>query len=156
LILGAGLRVAYLIAFRRVPLFDHLQLDHRLYDEWGQRIANGDWLGTKVFFVDPLYAYVLGALYALFGHDLLMVRVVHVLLGLAVCCCTALLGRRVFGSAAIGNVACLLAAIFVPAILYESAVDKTVLAELLFSVACLAFLGTSARAALGAGLALGL
>ena len=76
-LLGGALRIAHAIAIGRSPLAERLILDHRAYDAWAQRIAAGDWLGRGIFWVDPLYSYVLAALYALFGRDLTLVRSEH-------------------------------------------------------------------------------
>ena len=67
-----AIRVGHISALRSTLWFDHLDLDPRYFDEWGSRIAAGDWMGSRVFFVDPLYPYLLGALYWLFGHHLLL------------------------------------------------------------------------------------
>ena len=50
-----AIRVSHIAALRSTLWFDHLDLDPRYFDEWGSRIAAGDWMGSRVFFVDPLY-----------------------------------------------------------------------------------------------------
>ena len=55
--------------------------DARGYDQWAQRLAGGDWIGTDVFYQAPLYPYFLGVVYAIAGHDLLAVRIVQALVG---------------------------------------------------------------------------
>ena len=149
-------RLANVLILRGTPFFTVLQLDHRTYDEWGRQIAAGDLLGHGAFFVDPLYAYVLGAIYAVFGHDLMAVRVFQVLLGTGTCYLTALLGRRALGSRALGNFAALLMALYIPAVHADFAVEKTELSIFLFTLALVLYLGRSRRAALFAGVALGL
>src|SRR5512147_587828 len=62
------LRLGYLVQIDAIPLFYHLAGDGRTYDEWAQRIAGGDWLGTGVFYQAPLYPYFLGILELIFGH----------------------------------------------------------------------------------------
>ena len=153
LALAAALRVTHVFALRKTPFFNHLQLDHRAYDEWAWEIARGDWLGTKVFFVDPLYAYFLGGLYALFGHDLLAARLSQAVLGVGTCALCAVLGRRVLGSAALGNLAALIVALFVPAIFYEAAIEKTGLALFLFTLALALFFFDSLTAVALSGIA---
>lgn len=74
IVLAAALRLFHLVRFSKSPLADHLLLDHAVYDAWAQRIAAGDWLGHGVFWVDPLYAYVLAVIYKFGGHSLLLVR----------------------------------------------------------------------------------
>ena len=41
----------------------------------------GDWIGSDVFYQAPLYPYFLGVLYTVFGHDLLIVRIVQAVVG---------------------------------------------------------------------------
>jgi hypothetical protein len=41
--------------------------DARGYDQWAQRLADGDWIGTEVFYQAPLYPYFLGVIYAVAG-----------------------------------------------------------------------------------------
>ena len=80
-----SLRLLYLIQIQSIPLFYHLAGDGRTYDEWAQRIAAGDWLGSGVFYQAPLYPYFLGALQITFGHNLWAIRIVQVLLGSLSC-----------------------------------------------------------------------
>lgn len=152
---GALLRSGNLLALAGSPYWTMLQLDHRAYDDWGLRIAQGEWLGREVFFVDPLYAYFLGGLYAIFGHSLVLVRVVQMLLGLATCWLAARIGRRVFDSSALGNLAALLVAFYIPAVHYESAIEKTALGVFLSTLALYLYLGTSLRDAVSSGVTLG-
>ena len=155
LLLAACLRLGHLWALRSTPWLENLQLDHRVYDEWAQRIAAGDWLGGESFFLDPLYPYFLALLYKIFGRDLLLVRLVQVAFGVGTCYLTAILGRRIAGSA-VGNLACLIAALFAPAIYYESMLEKTSLSVFLITLALVLFLGRSWLERLLAGAFLGL
>src|SRR5206468_4150323 len=78
--LATMLRAAHVLSLRATPWFDHLVVDPEYYDEWARRIAAGDWLGDRPFYMDPLYPYFLGVIYRLCGRDLLLVRLVHVAL----------------------------------------------------------------------------
>lgn len=150
------LRLLHLLAISNSPFADALQLDHRAYDEWGQRIAAGQLVGTGPFFVDPLYAYVLGGVCALVGRSLLLVRLLQVGLGVATCWLTARIARRAYGDAALATLAALLLAIFIPAVHYESAIEKTALGVFLLALALDRYLVGTTGAALAAGVALGL
>src|SRR5262249_22213501 len=75
------LRVAHLLALRATPWFDHLVVDPEYYDEWARRLAAGDWLGERAFYMDPLYPYVLGVLYRVAGRDLFLARLLNVAFG---------------------------------------------------------------------------
>ncbi|HLY39487.1 MAG TPA: glycosyltransferase family 39 protein [Candidatus Binatia bacterium] len=154
--LAALLRVANVLLLRGTPFVDDLQLDHRYYDEWARRIVHGDWAGgTGPFWVDPLYAYFLALLYAIFGRSLLLVRLVQAGLGVATCGLAARLGQRVSGSAAVGNLAALLIAIFIPAVYYDGTLEKTTLSLVLFTGALVLYFDGSLRSALWSGVLLG-
>src|SRR6266849_2875607 len=65
-----AVRLIHIWQIRRAPFFGVLMGDARGYDAWGQRIANGDWLGHEVFYQAPLYPYFLGASYTIAGRGL--------------------------------------------------------------------------------------
>jgi tetratricopeptide (TPR) repeat protein len=154
-LLAACLRLGHVWALRSTPWLENLQLDHRIYDQWARRIAAGDWMGDEVFFLDPLYPYFLALLYKVFARDLLLVRLVQVAFGVGTCYLTAILGRRIAGTV-VGNLACLFAALFAPAIYYESMIEKTSLSVFLITLALALFLGRSRLEQLLAGTFLGL
>src|SRR5215472_11946939 len=79
------LRLLYLFQIQSIPLFDRLAGDGRTYDEWAQRIAAGDWLGSGVFYQAPLYPYFLGLLQTVIGHNVWAIRIVQALLGSLSC-----------------------------------------------------------------------
>lgn len=154
-LVGLLLRLAHGFALSRTPFFDHLGLDCEVYDEWAQRIAAGDWMGTRIFYQDPLYPYFLGVLYAVFGRSLWLVYLLQVGFGLATCWLTAVLGRRLFGRAA-GNLAGWMAALFAPSIFYELQVEKTFLSVFLVAAFLVTFLDRRPRMRLASGLLLAL
>lgn len=155
LVVATVVRVAYVFELRATPWFDQLVVDPEYYDAWAQRIAAGDWLGTGAFYMDPLYPYVLGALYAVVGRDLLLARLLNVACSVGACAFTAALGRRV-GGTTVGLLAGLGLAFYEPDVFNCGEIDKTALSMLL--VAAFLFLMTARRrgARLGAGLVLGL
>ena len=158
LILAAALRVGHVLSLRHLPLFDRLIVDSEFYDDWGKRIAAGDLLSAyqaKPFFMDPLYSYALGTLYAVAGRSVLAVRLLQALLGVGTCALVAVLGRRV-RDAASGNLGALLMAVYAPAIFQEGEFEKTALGVFLATSALVLFLGRSWRWRLSAGLVLGL
>ena len=66
--MAAGLRLAHLLTVRDSPFVSILYIDPLWYDEWATRIASGQLLSERPFFLDPLYPYFLGAIFAAFGH----------------------------------------------------------------------------------------
>ncbi|HEX4823243.1 MAG TPA: glycosyltransferase family 39 protein [Candidatus Polarisedimenticolaceae bacterium] len=156
LVLAATFRVWHVLALRQLPLFDRLIVDSEAYDLWAQRIAAGDWLsGARPFYQDPLYPYVLAALYKLFGRDLLLVRLVQVACGVATCGLVAALGRQLAGPAA-GNLGALLMALNRAAVFQEGEFEKTALSVFLATLSLVCFLRRGTWWMLGAGVALGL
>jgi 4-amino-4-deoxy-L-arabinose transferase-like glycosyltransferase len=158
LILAAALRVGHVLSLRDLPLFDRLIVDSEFYDQWGQKIAAGDLLSRfqpKPFFMDPLYSYALGAVYATVGRSVLLVRLLQVGIGVGTCALVALLGRRIRGASS-GNLAALLMAAYGPAIFQEGEFEKTALGVFLATSALVLFLGKSWRWKLAAGVVLGL
>lgn len=93
------------------------------YDAWARRIAAGDWLGEGVFYQAPLYPYLLGVVYAAFGPDPSIVRILQSILGAAATVLISLSALRLFGRGA-GLVAGLLMAFYSPAIFFEGLVQK--------------------------------
>jgi tetratricopeptide (TPR) repeat protein len=114
------------LQIRRAPFFTILMGDSRGYDEWARRIAGGDWLGHDVFYQAPLYPYFLGAIYAVAGRHLLLVRIVQALVGSASCVLLADAGRRFFSRAA-GIAAGFMLALYAPAIFFDGLLQKSVL-----------------------------
>ena len=157
LILSVALavRMSHIVALRSTLWFDHLDLDPRYFDEWGRRIAAGDWMGSQVFFVDPLYPYLLGTLYWLFGHDLLLIRLLQVAIGVSTVALVWYLGRRL-GNRAIGNAAALMYAIYAPAVFNEAEIEKTAFATFFLLVAVTQSLRNTRKAWLLGGVAIGL
>ena len=156
LALGALLRGLHLYQMRYTPFFEALILDARAYDAWAQRIAGGELIGSSAFWIDPLYAYVLGATYAIFGHDLMMPRVLNAVLGLATAWLVASTAQRVMSSRIAALASCALVCLFVPAIHFESQIEKTALTVFLMALLLELYSIGTQRALIGAGIVAGL
>lgn len=128
--LAITLRVAYALASRQSPFFDHLDLDSKFYDTWARQIAGGEWIGTEVFFMGPLYPYFLAVIYKVAGTGLVTVKVVQAVIGGFTAGGVFLLGSAVFNRKT-GLVAGLIAVFYVPFIYYDSAILLPVLATFL-------------------------
>lgn len=122
------LRLAYIYQIGPFPLSNTLILDASSEDKWGQEIASGDWLGKGkgIFYTDPLYAYLLGVIYAIFGHDLTAVRVVQAVIDSGTCVLIFFLGRMVFNPK-VGLLSSLLASVYGPFVYYQGFIMKTTL-----------------------------
>lgn len=161
LVVGAAflVRLIYLWQIDSIPLFYHLAGDGRTYDEWGQRIAAGDWLGQGVFYQAPLYPYFLGVVQFVFGHNLWLIRLLQIVLGALSCGLVFRAGERLFSRPA-GIGAGLFLALYAPAIFYDGLIEKSILDLLLLSgLLFILFAASSAhrwRNWLGCGVILGL
>ncbi len=118
------------------PFADLLLGDSAGYDRWARELAGGDWLGSEVFYQAPLYPYLLGAIYALLGSDVTVVRICQAALGAGSAVLLAAAGGRFFsprvGIAAGAVLALYAPAIFVDATLQKSVVDVFLLTGLLW------------------------
>lgn len=121
-----AVRLLHLWSIRDTAMFDVLMGDAKAYDEWARRIADGDWVGSEVFYQAPLYPYFLGTLYTVFGRDLMVVRVVQAIVGSASAVLLADAGQRLF-SRRVGLVAGFGLALYAPAIFFDGLLQKTVL-----------------------------
>ncbi len=119
-------RLIHVWQIRRSPYYSTLLGDSRGYDDWARQIAAGDWLGHDVFYQAPLYPYVLGVIYRVAGHHLLVVRVIQALIGSTSCALLALAAARMFSRPA-GIAAGLMLALYAPAIFFDGLLQKSVL-----------------------------
>jgi tetratricopeptide (TPR) repeat protein len=134
-----AVRLLHVWLLRRSPFFEALLGDARGYDEWARRIAGGEWIGTDVFYQAPLYPYFLGVIYKVFGHSLLMVRVIQAIMGAGSCALLAVAGYRFF-SRRVGIIAGFALAVYAPAIFFDALLQKSVL-DLFFISLSLALIG---------------
>lgn len=156
---AAALRIAYLVEMHNTPVFEMPQIDEDAYDQQALGILAGHWPGQRVFYQDPLYPYFLAATYRVFGHHLMLVRLVQVLIGSVNCVLVYFLAREVCWSRA-ALVAGLLSALYRTFIFQEALILKSSLVLATLDAALLLFLwGQRTRRWflwLGAGLTLGL
>src|SRR5579862_2966758 len=144
MMLALAVRLLHVWAIRSTLLFDQPVSDAHAYDAWAQRIAAGEWIGRGVFYQAPLYPYVLGALYAVTGRDLLIVRLCQALLGAAACVLLGVAGRRLF-SLRVGVVAAAALAIWPSAVFADALIQKSVLDTLLMCALLAALAGAIDR-----------
>jgi 4-amino-4-deoxy-L-arabinose transferase-like glycosyltransferase/Flp pilus assembly protein TadD len=113
------IRAVYFFQVKDNPFLSHPRLDALFHDQWALSIASGNLLGETVFFRAPLYPYFLGLLYAMFGHEYLVVRIIQHLFGVAATVVAYFLGKKLF-SASSGFVAALLVAVYPMLFYFES------------------------------------
>ena len=145
---------------------DHVLLrqpvvDAAHHDAWAIRIAAGDWLGSGSddVFKPPLYPYLLGAMYRLFGRHIAYIQWGQYFLGACSCVLVALLGGRLLGRWT-GRIAGLACSFYAPWVFDESQLLSPVLSIFLNSAALLLLVSfwdrRRYRWLLAGGLALGL
>jgi tetratricopeptide (TPR) repeat protein len=158
-LLALAVRLAHVWAMRHTPYFTLPMGDSAGYDLWAQGLAAGRSGSSGPFYQSPLYPYLLGLVYSLFGRDLVLLRVLQAVLGACGCAITALAGARLFGRTA-GLSTGLFLALYAPAIFYDGLIQKANLDFLLVAilVAMLAFVRAGAPPHYDAllGVALGL
>ncbi|MFO7675560.1 MAG: glycosyltransferase family 39 protein [bacterium] len=96
------LRVWFVLEMRGTPFST---VSPQMVDAWYYHlqaldIVNRSFIGTEVFFLRPLYPYLLAAAYALFGPSLLAVQLFQALLGAGSCLLLYAFARRLFGQPA--------------------------------------------------------
>jgi tetratricopeptide (TPR) repeat protein len=157
LALGLGLRVLYLLQARGHLYFNAFS-DSLYYHSWALRLIEGQ-PGPQVFYLGPLYPYLLAFFYTIFGPYVELFLWFQVLLGTAGCALLFFLGRRV-GGPGVGLLAALMGAVYRVEIFYEGlllmAVTLIVLHLLLLLTVYWALEGRKASRWLLAGLLLGL
>ena len=119
-------RLIHVFQIKPSPFFDVLIGDANGYDQWAGQLASGDWVGSEVFYQAPLYPYFLGVVYAIFGRDLLVVRIVQALIGSASCVLLGMAGARFF-SKQVGIIAGLGLALWPSAIFFDGLLQKSAL-----------------------------
>jgi 4-amino-4-deoxy-L-arabinose transferase-like glycosyltransferase len=129
LLAALAVRAAYLFFYVRSPLFGVFRIDQLYYRTWGLEIAAGDWVGAGPFEQAPLYAYLLGIYYRVFGPADAGVLVLQLLAGTSTVLLAAWSAGRLFGHAA-GIAAGALAAVYGPLVFYECMLMKTFLEPL--------------------------
>jgi Flp pilus assembly protein TadD len=152
-------RLVYLWQIRHAPFFELRIGDAHVYHLWARRIADGDWIGERVFYQAPLYPYLLAVVYRWIGDSTLVVRIVQAVMGAGSCVLLAHAARSLFGSR-VALLAGVGLAVYPPAIFLDGLIQKSALGTLLLTallaVVCAIAVHASARLWLGAGVLLGL
>lgn len=97
LLAAAALRLAFWLQVRHDPTFTVPLWDEAVYDAMARSIAHGHGIGSdKAYFFGPLYAYALGAVYAVTGASAAVAIILQHILGLVLSALTYALARRWF------------------------------------------------------------
>lgn len=118
LLLAGALRVIVTWQHYHHPLFTSLRLDEVYNDQWAREAAAGSLFKQSMPISAPGYPWFLGAVYAVFGRNLLVPRILQVIMGLGSVLLAHNISRRLFGPAA-ALVSALLMALYWPLIVFE-------------------------------------
>ncbi len=119
-------RLLYLWQYVHSPLAGYTIVDQSYYLNWARQLAAGDWWGSEVFEQGPLYPYLLGLVFWLFGEHETAVLAGQLLIGIGTVLLTCLCGVRLFGGTT-GLIAGFIAAIYGPLVFYECMLMKSLL-----------------------------
>lgn len=119
-LLAFGLRLINIEQMRiNNPFFEHPILDSKLYYDQAVAIARGDWLGDKVFFMGPLYSYLIALIFVVFGSNIHILLLFQALLGSFSCILIYLIAQKAFSNRT-AVIAAMLAAFYSMFIFYDS------------------------------------
>lgn len=154
-----ALRLTYLFLLRNDDYFSTLVIDSEAYHKKALEILSGTLVGSRAFYQDGLYPYILALLYSIFGQSILTARLFNVILSSVSTVLIYRIGGDLGGKRA-GIAAALLHILCGLFLFYDGILGKEPLGVLLVSAALYAALAAgknpSARVALGAGVFLGL
>jgi len=118
LLIAVLVRIFYVIQLQDSVFYGNYVLDSTVIDNWARDIASGDLLGENPFFRAPLYPYVAGLLYSVFGETPLPVIIYQNILGLLTVILTFFYARYLF-SQRIATIAGFAAALWPTLIYFE-------------------------------------
>lgn len=144
--LSMTIRLAYVSFLIRNESLRLPILDAEYYLEWAKEIVNHGWLGSKIFFTEPLYAYILAVFSKLFGESFLLTATLgfQFLLGALFPVLLFQVGKRML-TRHIGMVAGVIAALYGPFVFYEGLLLKTSLEVYSLPLFLLALFGALER-----------
>ncbi len=159
LALTFAVRLWFILSMRGQPFstMGPQYMDSYYYHRWAVEIISGNFWGSDVFFLRPLYPYLLAVLYSVFGPHILPMQLLQALLATASCYLLYDVTRRIFGRrpavfASIGFALTGILVFYTGTLLY---VEVTVFLSLLFLWLIL-IAGSRLRLWLAAGISFGL
>lgn len=116
---GVALRWVHLAIISPTDLVRVPIIDARFYHLWAQTIARGDIIGDGIFFMSPLYPYLMGLIYALLGSEPIKMMAVQSLLSALTIGGLYHFVRHLLSSQRAGLIAAWGLALYAPAIFYD-------------------------------------
>jgi len=119
---GLILRLIYFFETEGTPFFTSLYSDSKIYFDWASEIvASGNWVGSEVYFMSPVYPYFLAVATAISSESITLVRIIQVIASSLNIWVIYLIARNLFSTKA-GYAASILAAVYSIFIFYSGAI----------------------------------
>ena len=93
LLVAAFVRVSALLSMKNTIYFDYLLWDEQIFHSMAEKIANGSYHSKSVYEFSPLPIYLMAFLYKIFSPDILIIRILHMILGVLTCLNIYLIGK---------------------------------------------------------------
>ncbi len=92
------IRLLFILEVRHLPYswVSHFVVDSWAYHRWALEIIGGNFWGSDVFFLRPIYPYLLALLYKVFGQKVIVVQVFQALIATASCFLLYRCAERIF------------------------------------------------------------
>ncbi|OGM76305.1 hypothetical protein A2210_02040 [Candidatus Woesebacteria bacterium RIFOXYA1_FULL_40_18] len=141
-LLGLTVRIIYLFFLSKNPILFTPVLDAEYYLEWAKEISTSSFWGNKVFFAEPLYAYILAfGMKLSSSYVITLITGLQVILGSVLSVIVFLLTKRIFDRRT-GLIAGLITALYGPFVFYDFLLLKTSLEVFLLTLFILFFIDT--------------
>src|SRR3989338_3041457 len=123
-LLAIIIRLIYQSFLKQQPTLSIPLLDAENYVNWAGRILKEGPIGDKIFFAEPLYAYLLAIVMFFSPHGQTIMVLIQNILGALLPVVVAALGGRLF-SRSVGFLSGIITAVYGPFIFYENFLLKT-------------------------------
>ena len=130
---GLMVRIFALMNLETTIYTDFLLWDERIYHTWAKEIAAGTFQSKSVYEYAPLPAYIMAIIYRLFLPDVFYIRILSIVYGTLTCWIVYLIGKELTNRK-VALLACIIACLYKPFILYSIVPLKDSLGLLLFAL----------------------
>jgi 4-amino-4-deoxy-L-arabinose transferase-like glycosyltransferase len=131
--IGFIVRIIALMNLETTIYADFLLWDERIYHTWAKEIAEGTFQSRSVYEFAPLPAYIMAGIYWLLSPNVFYIRILNIIYGIFTCFVVYLIGKELAGRK-VGILACIIACLYKPFILYSIVPLKDSLGLLLFAL----------------------
>lgn len=119
---GFLVRLFYIIEIQNTPFVLNLFSDSKIYNDWAwQLVTTGNWFGAEVFFMVPIYPYILGIIYLIFGHSIFLVQILQVIISTLNIFLIYLIARNI-STKQVGYIAAVISSLYSIFVFYSGAI----------------------------------